>query len=325
MNHIFKYILLAIGIFVLIFFLATADFPLLFSVIKDLNPFTLPLLIVIVFANVAIKAVRWKLIIKSISSVNISLPFSFFSIISGVAAGSIFPGRIEVAKPLLAKSRYGVRFSHSFSGLIIERFFDFVLLLIIFLASLFFTSLSFQPYGGGALLLLVCLVIPFTLICIFPEKIPSFSGSFIQRLPVSSENKLRCSRFLYDLCSGLSTLKEKKNLFFLSTLSLSAHLFEIFRIYLLFKFLGVPIDFSLAAFSFAAGVVSGLITAIPGGLGVTEFSMTYILNLLTSYGTIIQSAVLIDRAIAYYFLVILGTFVLFLGNKRLLSKTEMSS
>ena len=74
------------------------------------------------------------------------------------------------------------------------------------------------------------------------------------------------------------------------------------------------IDASLAAtgFAFTASIIIGIATMIPGGVGVTEVSASQIITSMTPTATkgIVASAILLERVIAYYLLVILGALIL---------------
>ena len=66
----------------------------------------------------------------------------------------------------------------------------------------------------------------------------------------------------------------------------------------------------------------GVLSAIPGGLGVTEFSAATLFRYAApgSNEALSKSAILLDRIISYYFLIALGAILLIFHKKFLTVK-----
>ncbi|HTE02592.1 MAG TPA: hypothetical protein VK739_00490, partial [bacterium] len=62
----------------------------------------------------------------------------------------------------------------------------------------------------------------------------------------------------------------------------------------------------------------GAATFIPGGIGITEFSLAGIITLVTALGprSAVAAAVLVDRVLSYYLVVALGSLILVAASRR---------
>ena len=97
-----KRILQLLGLVVLLFFARSIDSSA-FRALKLINLGSVLLILLLVLLNVATKALRWKILVREMNDANISFFFSLKSILAGVSAGSLIPGRMEMAKPILLK------------------------------------------------------------------------------------------------------------------------------------------------------------------------------------------------------------------------------
>ncbi|MBS3116477.1 flippase-like domain-containing protein [Candidatus Woesearchaeota archaeon] len=310
-------ILLITGFFILILFLTTVDFKQGLLSIKQLGIMLIALL-ALVFLNLLVKAWRWKILLQKVTMINIHLPFSFKSIIAGVAAGSFVPGRIELAKPLLMKSHYNVPISHSLSALGIERVLDlFSLLLIALLTFGFIPAQKILPQE--ILWILVLLLITGTMMVVFfPQSFITIFSKIIKHLPGPQTIKERGMKAVQEMIEGFTILKNKSFLSGMILLSFLANGIEVLRFYLLLMALGIDSSLTITGFVFASSIIIGVLTMIPGGIGITELSAVGILGALVHSGEgVIKTAVLIDRFMAYYVLLLIGAIILILlSNKR---------
>jgi len=90
-------------------------------------------------------------------------------------------------------------------------------------------------------------------------------------------------------------------------------LLEVIRLAFIFSMFAISISFSMIVFAFTVSILFGTLTMIPGGIGATEISQAAIINNLTTTGFgVLSSAVLIDRFVSYYLLILLGALILML-------------
>jgi uncharacterized protein (TIRG00374 family) len=94
-------------------------------------------------------------------------------------------------------------------------------------------------------------------------------------------------------------------------LSLVSWFFECLGFYLILE--NFNLDFTLfwASFTYAFSTIIGSITMLPGGLGVTDGSITYLLLLGDVQESIAVAATFIVRAVTLWFAVLVGIVSLF--------------
>ena len=92
---------------------------------------------------------------------------------------------------------------------------------------------------------------------------------------------------------------------------------EIIRFYFILQMLGIAAPIAAIGFAFTASIVVGVVTMIPGGIGVTEISAAEIIAQLLPAASkgLITSGVLLDRVLAYYLLIAIGALVLTLSGR----------
>ena len=83
---------------------------------------------------------------------------------------------------------------------------------------------------------------------------------------------------------------------------------DLARVFAVFHAMGIPLSVSLVTFAYLGAAMLGMALLIPGGVGVTEVSMAGLIVLLapTTVPSLARSAVLIDRFLSYYLLVLIG-------------------
>lgn len=329
-KKIIKVSLLIAGIIILILFVRNISIKTIFSSLEALGTTKIILLLGLTFLNIIVKAVRWKLLTARISGTKIPFWFSFSSILAGVAGSSFIPGKIELAKPLMNKTNYNIKISYSLSALAVERILDLLTLLIIATISLFFIPVQSIIPNYIIFTSITLLIIGTLFLILFPNWfIFSTQKIFLVVLRILHKDELRTkiNEFITTIFQGFSVLKEKVFVIFITMLSITANMIEVIRFYILMQFLGIGASIAITGFAFTIAIIIGVITTIPGGVGMTELSAGEILtNFLTTIPQgLINSAILIDRFIAYYLLVIIGALMLVFYDKIFKNNLEIKN
>jgi glycosyltransferase 2 family protein len=317
-TKILKSILLLLGIFVLLMFFFSIDMDQLIIGLSKLNLTIISAIVFFTFLNVLVKAYRWKFLVYKITKKQVSVWFAFKSILAGVAAGSFTPGRGgEVAKPLMLKLKYGISISKSLPGIIIERMFDLSALILLFFLSLIAVP-SDTIYVQSIALFSAVLIVLFILLIIAPAKLFSFSLYLLDLLPLPKSLHTRIVAISTDFFNGFKILRDTKSIVLVSILSILSMLLEVSRLLILFLVFTIPITFAKTTFAFASSIVIGTLTMIPGGIGATEVSQAKVIENIVYVANVdfLKNAILIDRFIAYYLLIILGAMVLIFMKSR---------
>lgn len=312
-----KIILLVLGVIILVVFLRKVDLTEIINTLNVIEITNFLFLITITFTAVFIKAIRWAFLNQKISGKKIELWFSLKLIIAGVACSSIFPGRLELAKPLMLKEKYQIKLAHSLSALTSERVFDLLSLLILLAFALFLIPLQEIINKSLILFLLVMLLLLIFFMIYFSRAFSLIFRKILKLLPISNNFKLKISEFVTLLLSGFSVFKNKKIMIFTVFFSLIALLLEAARFYFLLLMLQIDLSYAIVIFVFSATVIISVFSAIPGGIGITEMSTAALLSLfLKNSPELINSAILIDRFIAYYLLLILGGIIMITYSRK---------
>src|SRR2546428_3316899 len=138
--------LLVLGLFILAGFVSSLDLAAIASAVARANAGRLALAVLWLAANVTLKAVRWRVMVGTMSERPLGLPAAGAAILAGVAAASLTPGRgLEMAKPLLLRGSHGVPMATSTAAVVVERLLDGAALIV-----LFAVSLVAVPAGRGS-------------------------------------------------------------------------------------------------------------------------------------------------------------------------------
>ena len=309
---IIKYLLIFTGIIIFFVFVATLNINKVKLALSNVTILSIILVLLLTIAITLIKALRWKLLIKRITGLNISMSFSFFSILAGFAAGTFTPGRGgEIAKPLMIKSTYDVSLSKSISAVVIEKMLELS-------ATVFLAVGSIILLGGTILkdniMISVCgaiVLIFLFLIVKFPFLIEKVAKFFFSKIIVIKSIKEQILKLIGVFFESLNTLKKKKAAILFLSISLISDLLEVIKLYFIFNFLGIEISFIYVLFILEASILFALATMVPGGIGVTEIAQAQAFSLFNVADLqLSKMGILIDRILSYYLLVLCGAIIL---------------
>lgn len=323
MKKVISSILLGIGIIIIFLFIKSIDLNILTYILASLDKSSLLTLLLYVFTSIIVKAVRWQFLMLEITKMKVSFWQSVIANIAGVAGGSLMPGRVDLVKPLMMKNNYSIKMSHSLSAIMIERALDLLTLLLIAVLSsafLFRSSYFNQNIINSSIFFLLTIIVlaAIVLLTFFPHYILRIFRKAMLLLPLSTSLKQKIEDFVTNLVQGFTTLKSEKFAVLMIILSFLTIGLEVVRLYFLFNFLGLPATLTAMGLMLSASVIIGVVAMIPGGTGITEFSAAGILSLLllTIPFEVIKSAVLIDRFLAYYLLLFIGSIILIFSHLR---------
>lgn len=248
--------------------------------------------------NYIIRLVRWSLYL---SNRGLRIPFrvSALTFFSGFAL-SITPGKIgELIKSYLLRESCQVPMTRTVPIVIAERVADLLSLLILALIGVALYGVARGMVAAGAIVIALGLVV--------------LSWPTLARRVIALVCRPRfLQRFkdkLFDLYEGLSQLVRPKPLAWATILGVLAWLAECIGFALIVSaFPGTAVPFGLAMLIYAATTVAGALSFLPGGLLVTEATMTLML-VQSSRGVDEPTAVaatILTRLATLWFAVLLG-------------------
>lgn len=300
-------ILISIGVAGLIYLAFTlyADYNQVAEAFKTFNWVLFPVLLMLSLINYYFRFLKWDYYLRIIN-VSVKKIDSFSIFMSGLIM-SITPGKFgELMKAYMVKQINGAPVSKTAPIIFVERITDFVSLVFIALIGAFVFD-----YGR----IIVSIVGIFFLLCIFIISNRKIALSIIKLFEEISFLKKHIEHIKNAYESSYLLLRPYP-LFSMSILSLFAWFFECLGYFLILNNFHINITMLWASFAYAFATIVGAITMLPGGLGATEGSLTF---LLTEKGASLDIAVastFIVRAVTLWFAVVVGIISVFFYQKR---------
>jgi glycosyltransferase 2 family protein len=292
-----------IGIYSII--LLFSDVSLLYDKLRSFNVEYIPVVMALIFSSWSVLYFRWILLLKN-SQIVMPAKKNFLIYFAGFAL-AITPAKSgELVKSIILKEKFDIPHSKSVPVIIMERFYDVIGTLVISLLGLWFFGLKSLP-----IVVIATAIIGLFFCTVYSTRV---FNAFLRLF-----NKLNFfQKIVNPLLSFQETVKKssKSKIAITSTsLTIVYRLIEAFAIY--FILLGFNIDaihyLSLAA-TYSFSIVVGNISFIPGGLGVTEGSLT---GLLSLQGVDLSTAIglaLVIRLFTLWYAVVVGFICLRLTN-----------
>jgi uncharacterized protein (TIRG00374 family) len=244
--------------------------------------------IAVYFVAVWARAWRWHYLLKPIKSIKTRIMFPITCI--GYMGNNIYPARAgEVLRAVILKRREGVPISASLATIIVEKFFDAVVMLgFVFVnlpelarlkGSSGFVGNIQQVAIYGTILAFIILLI-FLLAAMFPLITARFGQWFIGRL-VPKRFRPQTSGFMHKFLDGLAALRSPANILMVFLTSVVIWLLETGK----YWFVMHAFNFSVSFFALMLmnGIVNliTIIPAAPGYIGTFDASG---IAVLTAYG-----------------------------------------
>lgn len=208
------------------------------------------------------------------------------------------PGKAGEAIRSLYLSRHGVTYRHSLAALFVERLLDLAVIAILAMSAAWFFVSARWLILIGAVSLLGLVILLFN--PIFYQKLTALqliqqSAHLVNTINYI-QSLLRASKQLLQVIPGCGGL----------TLGLIAWGAEGIGFFIILEHLETQTPLFLALGIYAAGILAGALSFIPGGLGSTEAVMVLLLGLTGVTTPIALAATLLCRLATLWFAVILG-------------------
>ena len=302
-NRVFLSI--AIAALIYLVFMIYVDYEKVLSSFKNFNWYLLPILLLLSFGNYVSRFFKWEYYLKIID-VKLHKLDSLSIFMSGLIM-SVTPGKMgELLKSYLVKQVNGTSISKTAPIVFAERATDFLSLTIMAL-----TGAYFYDYGKN-IIIIIGLIILTGLIIISNKKLFYKIISLFSNISFISKHILKI-RTAYDSSSKLLSITP---LLLMTLLSMVSWGFECLGYYLILTNFKIGIDVLWAFFSYSFATIVGALSMLPGGLGVTEGSLTLMLvqKGLSEHNAF--AATFIVRAVTLWFAVLVGAISVLFYQKR---------
>lgn len=281
------------------------DYEKVISSFKNFDWYLLPILLALSFGNYISRFFKWEYYLKIID-VKLQKIDSLSIFMSGLIM-SVTPGKMgELLKSYLVKQVNGTSISKTAPIVFAERATDFLSLTILALVGAYF-----YDYGKN-IIIVIGLIIIIGLVIVSNKKLFYKIVSLLSGISFISKHTLKIST-AYESSSKLLSITP---LVLMTMLSIVSWGFECFGFYLILKNFGMQIDALWAFFSYSFATIVGALSMLPGGLGVTEGSLTFMLvqKGLSEHNAF--AATFIVRAVTLWFAVLVGAISVLFYQKR---------
>lgn len=293
------------------------DFKKTFSSILSFNWALFPVILFFSSLNFIFRFFRWEYLLKKIN-VKMTKKNSALIFFSGLAMG-ITPLRSgELVKASMIKKVTGHPISQTASVMFVERLSDSIGMLI-----LMSVGLTFFNYGQLIFFFSLIFIAAF-IIVINNEKLSMKIIFAFKRLPFLSKQESHLMN-LYSSSKAMLSYHTLLPLIVFSTLAWASIVFGGCLVYFI---LGIKFSLTIIlsmSFVFCFSGAIGFLTAVPGGLGVSEASVTGLLILLLHFPKALAvSGTLITRLATLWFGTLIGIIALTIFYKNSKFETRNS-
>ena len=266
--------------------------------------------------NYALRFWRWEVYLGALDAkipFRESLGLYFASYVMVITRGKIG----EVFKAGILNEKYSVPLSRGLPVVLAERIYDFLAVLILAAAGIFFWP---GPVAGMTTGLVAAALIPVVLALFQNRRLRTRLLGRAARSDLLARHKVG----LDDAMDSLSLLLGIRQAGFSLFLSTLAWFCECLGLWLVCLGLGVPIHAGEAVFIYAAGTLVGSLSFLPGGLGGTEATIIWLLGMLAITGATAAAVALLIRLFTLWLAVAIGLVFFLIFRKTLFAETEKS-
>jgi len=234
--------------------------------------------IIIMFATIYIRTIRWEVLISPVKKVSVLNLFSVNMI--GFMANNVLPARLgEFIRPVMVARKEKIGVSASFATVAIERVFD--ILGIIVIASLLFCFLpsdtsqntnslavihQLKKWSAIMAFLGICAIAILFLLSLYPQKAGAVFEKLLFVFPHNLRDKL--VNLLHSFISGLQVFDHKTKLLWVGMLSIVIWLLNAASIYVLCYSFDIGLSYAGSCFVTVCLALAVALPQAPGFIGV---------------------------------------------------------
>lgn len=260
-TKIFLGIILSLSL--IVFLLIKVDIHEVFNVLENFNIYILFLLLLLYFVSMTIRCIRWQLLINQQGSI----PFSnvLKALLIGYMINNLIPAKVgELARVEYLKQKDGFNRSFILGTVIIERFIDLILVIIILLLSVMFSQTVKKIFISNQWIIYFILLFCFIVVYLMLQ--PSILFYLIKIMPAKLKEKYKT--VISSLSSAIDFIKDIKLLAKISLMTFLIWSLTILSSFIILYGLNILLPFYAYFFIVAAGVLGFIIPSTSGSIGV---------------------------------------------------------
>lgn len=289
----------AFGALIFLGFSIYADFDNLVSAMARFNWYYFPLILALSFGNYIFRFFKWEYY-RKLLGIKVKPKLSFLIFLSSFVM-SVTPGKLgEILKSYLLKEETGTPVSKSAPIILAERLTDFIAIIVLCLLGAFVFG-----YGKEIIIVIGIIFIGFTFM-LSSRKASLFVISLLEKI---SFLKKRIHHF-HTAYESVYQMIKLKPLGVALSLSIVGWFLECLGFYIVLNEFSGSIETTVnvltATFIYGFATLVGAIAMLPGGLGLTEASLTGLLQILKIPKDISVASTIIIRLATLWFGVAVG-------------------
>lgn len=307
------FISIAIAAIIYLGFVIYIDYEKLILSFIKFNWLLLPVLLVLSLGNYIVRFFKWEYYLKLIQ-VPLKRADSFSIFMSGLIM-SVTPGKMgELLKSYLIKQVNSTPVSKTAPIVLAERATDFLSLTIMALIGAYIFD-----YGKN-IAMIIGMILILSVIILSNKTIFIMLTNIISRINFISKyaDKIQTA---YDSSSRLLAIRPLLLMILVSTISWG---FECIGYYIILKNFELNVSVVWSFFSYSFSTIVGAVSMLPGGLGVTEGSLTLMGFQKGLAENDAVATTFIIRVVTLWFAVLVGAISLLIYQKRF-GKLEMNN
>lgn len=302
-NRIF--ISIAIAGLIYLVFTIYSDFDKVLIAFSNFNWAILPILLLLSLANYFSRFIKWQYYLKIIS-VKIGLIDSLSIFMSGLIM-SVTPGKFgELLKAYLIKQVNNTPISKTAPIVIAERATDFLSLIIMAIAGAYIFEYD------KTILIIISVILILFLFLLTNKKLSEKLLLLLSKIKFLDKHIHK----LYNVYESSFKLLSISPLILMTLLSVVSWGFECLGYYLVLTNFNLSINIFWAFFAYSFSTIVGAASMLPGGLGVTEGSLTLmVVNKGLSKSEAFASTFIV-RVVTLWFAVLIGAISVLFYQRR---------
>lgn len=289
----------ALGAAVFLAFSIYADFDNLLKAFREFDWIYFPLVIALTYGNFIIRYYKWEYY-RKLLGINLKTKASFLIFMSTFVM-SVTPGKMgELLKSYLVREENGTPISKSAPIILAERLTDFISVVMLCIAGSFVFDYGQGLILGVGIFFLACVAL------ISSRKISLGIITYLEKIKIFH----RISEKIREAYESIYILVKIKPLIIAVVMSVFAWFLECLGLYVVLRvyssFTHIEVSVLSAVFIYGFSTIVGSIAMLPGGLGLTEASLTGLMQLLNIPKDISVASTFIIRIATLWFSVLVG-------------------
>lgn len=289
----------AAGALVFLAFSIYADFDALLVAFAEFNWWWYPVILALSFVNYIFRFFKWEYY-RKLLKIEIKSSISFLIFLSAFVM-SVTPGKMgEVLKSYLLKEENGTPIAKSAPIILAERLTDFISIVMLCIVGAYVFD-----YGQTIIIIIGIIFIAFALMLSSKKLSLGFIG-LLEKISFLSKH-IHKFHTAYD---SIYRLVKIKPLIIAVIISIAAWFFECLGFYIVLNVFsvttGIEVSLLIATFIYGFSTLIGAIAFLPGGLGLTDASLTGLMQVLKIPANVSVASTIIIRTATLWFGVLVG-------------------